>query len=327
MGGGMGGGMAGFPGCPVPGGRGGGGGGGRDAGPPTAGRSTVARPTEAPSTRARWTRSPRRGPRRPARPCPRCRRSPRRRGRPPRRPLRPRPSRRLRPPARARFRCRRRPPSHPRPSCRPGPLGAWDMDDCNSFRTDLRDISFNGFTAFRSVTADLRRGRRGPGRHACPTRRTWSTSPTSRSSPSATGVTVAAWLKPADLGGKQTIFRKRDGLTSSLALMTVGKWYVFVISRQDDEPAAVVGPRAGRRVDPRGRHLRRLLPAPLPQRRGGRPHHRPRPHRGRRGAAADRQRHVPPALRGDASTRSGSTPSPPRRRSSAACSACATRPS
>ena len=56
------------------------------------------------------------------------------------------------------------------------------------------------------------------------------------------GVTVAAWLKPSELGGKQTIFRKRDGLTSSVALMMVNKHYVFVISRQNDVPAAVVAP-------------------------------------------------------------------------------------
>jgi hypothetical protein len=43
------------------------------------------------------------------------------------------------------------------------PLGKWELDDCSPARTDLRDSSFNNFTAFRTVGAQCAEGFEGQG--------------------------------------------------------------------------------------------------------------------------------------------------------------------
>ena len=43
------------------------------------------------------------------------------------------------------------------------PTGMWNFDDCNEFRTNLEDNSFNGFTAFRTVRAACVPGVEGQG--------------------------------------------------------------------------------------------------------------------------------------------------------------------
>jgi uncharacterized membrane protein YgcG len=134
----------------------------------------------------------------------------------------------------------------PPPGCRPSPLARWDLNDCNSQRTDLRE-QMNGFTAFRTVGAACVEGIEELG-VALPHEQDMVYAPDQPAYTFGAGVTVAAWIKPDKLGGARTIFRKRDGLlSSSLALMTKGNSVLFVIDRVRALPAAVAAPlQAGR---------------------------------------------------------------------------------
>jgi hypothetical protein len=118
------------------------------------------------------------------------------------------------------------------------PTGFWEMDDCNSFRSELRDSSFNNFTAFRTLGVTCTEGRDGLG-VSLPRRDDLVYVPDQPAFTFQNGVTVAVWVKPSELGGTRTILRKRDGDTSALALMLVGKQFTFVINRQQGAPAAV----------------------------------------------------------------------------------------
>jgi hypothetical protein len=124
--------------------------------------------------------------------------------------------------------------------CRIGPLARWDLDDCSTIRTDLRDSS-GGFSAFRTVGAACVPGVEGQG-VSLPRATDLLYAPDQPQFTFDGGVTVATWLKPDNLGGQRTIFRKREGLTSSVALMTVGKNFVFIINRDMGKPALVSAP-------------------------------------------------------------------------------------
>jgi uncharacterized membrane protein YgcG len=125
--------------------------------------------------------------------------------------------------------------------CRQGPLARWDFDDCNGARTELRD-SVNGFSAFRTVNAACVPGIEGQG-VSLPRESDLVYAPDQPAFTFSQGVTVAAWVKADKLSGSRTLFRKRDGLlTSSVALMTVGKNFVFVIDRGKGRPASVTAP-------------------------------------------------------------------------------------
>jgi hypothetical protein len=124
--------------------------------------------------------------------------------------------------------------------CRHEPLARWDLDDCSSFRTELRD-SVNAFFAFRSVGAACVPGAEGKG-ISLPSASDLIYAPDQPQFTLEQGVTIAAWVKADKLGGSRTLFRKREGLTSSVALMTVGENFVFVINRVEDGPASVSAP-------------------------------------------------------------------------------------
>ncbi|HEY0706333.1 MAG TPA: LamG domain-containing protein, partial [Polyangia bacterium] len=134
--------------------------------------------------------------------------------------------------------------SFPRPPGSVCPLqatGMWNLDSCNEVRSELQDDSFNGFTAFRSVKTACVPGVEGLG-VALPNPNDLVYVPDQPAFTFDAGVTVAGWFKPTDVTGVRTLFRKRDGITSALALMIVQKHFVFVVGRDRGLPAAVIAP-------------------------------------------------------------------------------------
>jgi Concanavalin A-like lectin/glucanases superfamily len=116
--------------------------------------------------------------------------------------------------------------------------GLWQFDDCNPFRTDLSDSSFNGHTAFRSVSAACAPGVQNQGL-AIDEADDLVYVPDQPSFTFDNGVTVAAWVDPTQLGGIRTIFRKREGGTSTFVLLSNGRDYQFVIHLDNGRAAAV----------------------------------------------------------------------------------------
>jgi hypothetical protein len=123
--------------------------------------------------------------------------------------------------------------------CTTGPLATWELDDCSSDRTELHDSGPSGFTAFRSVSGQCVTGAEGMG-VSLPNDKDLLYVPDQPAFTFAGGVTVAAWIKPDKLTGIQTIFRKREGATSSVALMLVDKKFTFVVDRVGAAPIAVI---------------------------------------------------------------------------------------
>ena len=121
------------------------------------------------------------------------------------------------------------------------PTGMWNFDDCNEFRTNLEDNNFRGFTAFRTVRAACVPGVEGLG-VSIPGAQDLVYVPDQPVFTFERGVTVAAWVNPTTVNGLRTIFRKRDGLTSAMALMLVDKHWVFVVSRHRALPVAITAP-------------------------------------------------------------------------------------
>jgi len=119
--------------------------------------------------------------------------------------------------------------------------GLWQFDDCNTFRTDLGDGTFNGHSAFRSVSTQCRPGILGQGVFIdenddfvyVPDQPTFTFD---------NGLTVAAWVKPLELGGVRTIFRKREGGTSTFVLAENGNKFQLVIRLADGKSADVTAP-------------------------------------------------------------------------------------
>ncbi|HEY2902592.1 MAG TPA: LamG domain-containing protein [Polyangia bacterium] len=120
--------------------------------------------------------------------------------------------------------------------------GFWRFDDCNMSRTELADSTFSGgHTAFRSVTAFCRPGILNSGIGfdedddvvIVPDQPNFTFSE---------GFTVAAWVKPTELGGVRTIFRKRQDGTSTFVLTENGNNFQIVISLANGKAADVQAP-------------------------------------------------------------------------------------
>ncbi len=159
-----------------------------------------------------------------------------------------------------------RPP--PPPPMRSGPLGFWEFNSCNALRTELFDSSFNNHTAFRSLGVACAPGIEELG-VSLPNRPDIVYVPDQPAFSLERGITVAAWVKPSALGGARTIFRKRDGLTSSAVLLANGQSYQFVINRAGAFPASVSARAAAADVFTHvaatydGRHLRLFIDGAL----------------------------------------------------------------
>ncbi|HXI59875.1 MAG TPA: LamG domain-containing protein [Polyangia bacterium] len=117
--------------------------------------------------------------------------------------------------------------------------GFWRFDDCNMNRTELGDSSFGGnHTAFRSVTAFCRPGVLNTG-IGFDENDDVVIVPDQPNFVFSEGFTVAAWVKPTDLGGVRTIFRKRQDGTSTFVLAENGKNFQIVISLANGKAADV----------------------------------------------------------------------------------------
>jgi hypothetical protein len=126
-------------------------------------------------------------------------------------------------------------------SCASFPIGFWQFDDCNPFRTDLFDSSSQGHPAFRGVDVACVPGQQGQA-VAFSTTEDQVYAPDQPDFALDDGVTLAAWVKPEKLGGVRTIFRKRDGLTSAVALIVNGQQYQFIIRLASGRFASVSAP-------------------------------------------------------------------------------------
>jgi len=116
--------------------------------------------------------------------------------------------------------------------------GFWRFDDCNMDRTELFDSSFNNHTAYRSVTAFCRPGILNSG-VGFDEDDDLVLVPDQPNFVFSEGFTVAAWVKPTDLGGVRTIFRKRLDGTSTFVLAENGNNYQIVINLANGKAADV----------------------------------------------------------------------------------------
>lgn len=123
-----------------------------------------------------------------------------------------------------------------------GSQGLWQLDDCSPERSDLGDSTFSGHTAFRSVSAACVPGLGGSG-IGIDDADDYVYVPDQPNFTFTLGVTAAAWVHPTKLGGVRTIFRKREGGTSTFVLLSNGRDYQFVI-KLDNGRAAAVSARA-----------------------------------------------------------------------------------
>ena len=115
----------------------------------------------------------------------------------------------------------------------------WRFDDCNMDRTELFDSSFNAsHTAYRSVPAFCRPGILNTG-IGFDEDDDLVLVPDQPNFVFSEGFTVAAWVKPVDLGGVRTIFRKREAGTSTFALVENGQNFQIVISLANGKAADV----------------------------------------------------------------------------------------
>jgi hypothetical protein len=109
-------------------------------------------------------------------------------------------------------------------------MAFWRFDDCNMNRTELGDSTFGGgHTAFRSVSAFCRPGVSSSG-VGFDENDDIVVVPDQPNFVFSEGFTVAAWVKPTDLGGVRTIFRKRLDGTSAFVLAENGKNFQIVIN-------------------------------------------------------------------------------------------------
>jgi len=131
--------------------------------------------------------------------------------------------------------------SGPDPACDSVPVGFWKFDDCNPFRTDLGDSSFEGHTAFRDVDLTCAAGQQGFGASFTkaddivyvPDQPTFALN---------LGVTIAAWVRPDSVTGLGTIFRKSDDEDSAFALLVHNRNLEFVVRLTSGRLASVSAP-------------------------------------------------------------------------------------
>lgn len=132
-------------------------------------------------------------------------------------------------------------PTGPDPTCASAPVGFWRFDDCNTFRTDLNDSSFEGHSAFRTVDLTCAPGQQGLAvsfAHADDL----VYAPDQPSFALDFGVTIAAWVRPDSVTGTQTLFRKRDDGNSAFALLIHNRKFEFVVRLASGRLASVSAP-------------------------------------------------------------------------------------
>jgi Concanavalin A-like lectin/glucanases superfamily len=132
-------------------------------------------------------------------------------------------------------------PTTPDPACASVPVGNWRFDDCNQFRTDLGDSSFEGHTAFRSVELTCAAGKQGLAAQF-KAKEDLVFVPDQPSYVLDFGVTIAAWVKPDSIDTTQTLFRKSEDQDSSFALAIHNRKYEFAIRLTSGRLVSVSAP-------------------------------------------------------------------------------------
>ncbi len=120
-----------------------------------------------------------------------------------------------------------------------GTLGSWTFDDCNDFRTNLEDSSFNGNTAFRSVNVACAAGIAGQAVSLSVPDEDIVMVPDQPNFLFDGGVTAAAWFNPVSANQTSTLVRKRHDDTSAFALLIHQGRYKFVVNLGRGRAASV----------------------------------------------------------------------------------------
>ena len=123
------------------------------------------------------------------------------------------------------------------------PIGHWTFDDCSVARAELSNASADLNVAYRSAGVRCVEGVLG-GAIAIGARDGLVQIPDQPSFTFERGVTVAAWVRPADVERTQTLFRKRDHGASAFALVLHRGRFEFVAELGDGRVAGVSAPGA-----------------------------------------------------------------------------------
>ena len=126
------------------------------------------------------------------------------------------------------------------------PLAAWNFDDCSPAGNELSDATAHGATAFRATGVTCGDGIQGSPAVSIAAPDDIIYVPDRASFALGSGATVAGWFRPASLDGTATLFRKRDGDSSSLALVLDGGKFELVVNLGDDRAIGVASPTAAR---------------------------------------------------------------------------------
>jgi hypothetical protein len=122
-------------------------------------------------------------------------------------------------------------------------LGTWPFDDCNTFRTNLSDQSFNGNTAFRSVSVACVEGIGGQAVAMANKDEDLVYVPDQPNFDFTPGVTVAGWFNHDAINNTRTLFRKRDDASSSaFALVLNNQKYEWVV-KLGNKAVSIVSPK------------------------------------------------------------------------------------
>lgn len=132
-------------------------------------------------------------------------------------------------------------PTGPDPLCAAQPIGFWRFDDCNEFRTDISDSSFEAHTAFRSVELTCAPGKQGLA-PAFKSKHDVVYVPDQPAYALDFGVTIAAWVRPDSVSQTQAIFRKSEAQDSAFALLVHKGNYKLALRLNNGRLVSVAAP-------------------------------------------------------------------------------------
>lgn len=125
------------------------------------------------------------------------------------------------------------------------PIGHWTFDDCSVARVELGNASADLDVAYRSAGVRCIDGVLG-GAIEVGARDGLVQVPDQPSFTFERGVTVAAWVRPADVERTQTLFRKRDRGASAFALVLHRGRFAFAVALGDGRVVGVGAPGVAR---------------------------------------------------------------------------------
>lgn len=118
-------------------------------------------------------------------------------------------------------------------------LGRWSFDDCNPFRTNLFDSTFNNNTAFRAVSVGCVPGIAGQAVSLAVRDEDIVTVPDQPNFLFDNGLTVGGWFNPVSVNQTSTLIRKRHEDSSAFVLLIHNGRYRFVLNLGNGRAASV----------------------------------------------------------------------------------------